>query len=261
MKKAAKIWLAIAFLFIAGGSLLFAVVLGMCEGDFSNLSTEKYTPSTYEIHEDFNMLEIRGTTADVVIVPADEAKVVCYEGEKVNYAVSVEEGVLCITEEDRREYWDFIGIFSYDYPEITVYLPQKTYASLAVEISTGDVGIGKGFSFETAAVSATTGDVEISDLQCGNLSVALTTGDVDLENVIAAQRLSVETTTGDVEFERCDAAEAFFAVRTGDVEGSFLTGKVFDAHTSTGDVKVPASVAGGTCEITTTTGDIRVFIA
>jgi len=48
-----------------------------------------------------------------------------------------------------------------------------------------------------------------------------------------------KSTTGDVKFDGCDAENVFI-------------------ETDTGKIDVPRSVAGGSCEITTDTGDIKV---
>ena len=47
---------------------------------------------------------------------------------------------------------------------------------------------------------------------------------------------------------------------TGKVVGSLLSEKVFIAETSTGKVSVPKTTTGGKCEITTSTGDIKIEV-
>ena len=58
--------------------------------------------------------------------------------------------------------------------------------------------------------------------------------------------------------KECDAAEIFVETDTGDVKGSLLSEKVFIPKSDTGDIKVPKTVTGGRCEITTDTGDIKI---
>ena len=72
------------------------------------------------------------------------------------------------------------------------------------------------------------------------------------------EKLSVERTTGNVKFSACDAAEISFKTDTGDVNGTLLSDKIFMAQTDTGRVNVPQTITGGRCEITTTTGNIRI---
>ena len=81
-----------------------------------------------------------------------------------------------------------------------------------------------------------------------------------MEDVVASESISIRTDTGDVEFEACDAPQIVIKTDTGDVKGSLLTGKEFITNSDTGKIRVPENSAGGRCEITTDTGDIRITI-
>ena len=151
---------------------------------------------------------------------------------------------------------------------------------LSIETSTGDISVN-GASAETIDCKATTGDVRMTNAVCrGDVSVKVSTGetilngltaasftsggstgDIVLEDVLIDGTLSVERSTGEVTFRNSDAAEIKVKTSTGDVTGTLLTDKIFEVHSSTGDIRVPDSVAGGKCEITTTTGDISLRIA
>ena len=110
-----------------------------------------------------------------------------------------------------------------------------------------DVGIG-------------TGKTELTDLSCGSITTVGTTGDIRMKNVIAKGSVSIERDTGDVTFDACDAAEITVRTTTGDVTGSLLSPKMFAANASTGRVDVPPSNGDGKCEITTSTGDIKIEV-
>ncbi len=105
-----------------------------------------------------------------------------------------------------------------------------------------------------------TGKVNLQDMSCRNLTSEGTTGDITLNNVIASDTFSIMRDTGDVEFRASDAAAVFVQTSTGDVTGSLLTEKVFITETDTGKVEVPKSIIGGRCEISTSTGDIRIKV-
>ena len=57
-----------------------------------------------------------------------------------------------------------------------------------------------------------------------------------------------------------DAAELEISTDTGDVKGSLLTEKVFITRSDTGRIRVPETVTGGKCKITTDTGNIEIEI-
>ena len=70
----------------------------------------------------------------------------------------------------------------------------------------------------------------------------------------------MERDTGDITFDKCDASDIYIKTSTGDVKGTLLTEKVFYTQTSTGNIDVPKTVNGGRCEITTSTGNIKINI-
>ena len=72
--------------------------------------------------------------------------------------------------------------------------------------------------------------------------------------------IDIERTTGDIKFNGCDASELVIVTDTGNVKGTLLSDKVFIAKTDTGSIKVPETVSGGKCKITTDTGDIKIEI-
>ena len=151
---------------------------------------------------------------------------------------------------------------------------------LSIQLSTGDVTL-TGISAGAIKCIVTTGDVRMQSVSCAgdvtlqcstgrttldalickNLQSEGSTGRVQLKNVVASGTISIERSTGDVTFDNSDGAEIRVKTSTGDVIGSLRTAKTFVTETSTGDVKVPESVSGGRCEITTVTGDITLQIA
>ncbi len=86
------------------------------------------------------------------------------------------------------------------------------------------------------------------------------TGTIFLKNVVAEGRFSIENGTGNVKFEKSDAAQISVKTSTGDVTGTLLSEKVFITETSTGNVRVPKTITGGKCAITTSTGNIEINI-
>ena len=133
-------------------------------------------------------------------------------------------------------------------------------ASLDVKLSTGDVEISGVSCLGDASVKLSTGDVSITDMTCNNLTSNGGTGIINMTNVIANGKFTIERSTGDVKFKKCDAAEIYVKTDTGDVTGTLLSEKIFIASTSTGKVRVPETVIGGKCKITTSTGDIKISI-
>ena len=188
------------------------------------------------------------------------------------------DGTLTVALSDDRKWYEYIGI-STESSTVTLYLPEAEYGDLLIRGSTSDVGISEDFRFESMDVQVSTGDIrvdgiaaedisvtvsmgkaELSDIRCGNLSSAGSTGDLLMERVRAAGSMLLSRDTGDIRFVACDAAEIKVTTDTGDVTGTLTSDKIFITESDTGTVRVPSSAAGGKCEITTDTGDIRIEV-
>lgn len=280
MSKAVKIWLIIAAGLVIGGSMIFAGVMSMLNWNFTNLSTSKYETNTYEITENFTDILISTNTAHIEFLPSEteKASVVCKEYVNEKHTVSVKDGVLSVEVNNTKKWYEYIGI-NFGSPKITVYLPENEYGSLNTTSSTGAVSLCEEFKFENInvdvstgailvekvsaeAISLTvsTGNTTVTEVNCKTLTSSGSTGSLYLKNVVASQSFSLKRSTGDIKLENCDAAEITIKTSTGDVKGSLLSDKVFIASASTGKVEVPKTTSGGKCEITTSTGDIKITV-
>ena len=237
-----KKWLIFGALLIVLGLAVFASVMTAYGWDIVKLSTVEYETNTFEFGGEITGLSLDADVADVSILPASDGvcRVECYEERKMKHSVALEDGTLVIRAADQREWYDRIGIFT-GVPKITVWLPE-------------------GACVEQVELKVTTGRVELTDIACENLTVKGSTGDVALDGVIADGEMNISRTTGDVRFDGCDAPKITVRATTGRVTGTLLTGKAFTAKATTGSVQVPADAPGGRCEVTTTTGDIKLEI-
>ena len=132
--------------------------------------------------------------------------------------------------------------------------------SLDLSVSTGKINLSSVNAKNDISLRTTTGDIKLNEITCKDLTSNGTTSDITLIGVVAESRFNIKTDTGDVSFDGCDASEIFVNTDTGYVKGSLLSDKIFFATTDTGKVEVPHSTTGGKCEITTDTGDIKIYI-
>ena len=231
-----------------------------------------------KITDDFNTIEIDTDVSDVTILPSEdgECRIVCSEHEKITHVGAVDGSTLNIEVLDKRNVFE--KIFT-PKMKLTVYLPRSEYGALTAETDTGSVTVDGDLTFDSVCIDTDTGDVELENVKAGEIAVGTDTGEIDCESVrctifaaktetgdislgdvIADGKFDIVSETGDVEFEDCDAASVFVTTDTGDVKGSFLTDKVIFADTDTGKVEIPKLTSGGKCEITTSTGDIKITI-
>ena len=298
MNRSTAVWLIIGGVLILAGAIIFCTVMSMLNWNFKSLDTNKYETNVYESDKSVGEVKIDVTTADVTLKPSDDGnvKVVCYENTKIRYTVTVNNGVLRITENDYRKWYDHIGINS-DSPRIDVYLPTASGYAIDMDITTGDVSIAKDFKLLAVEIRITTGDLKCLAFSAESIKIENTTGDVTLENTIVEKdvyvhytssdvtmrnvtvgehtyikgstgdvafhggfgaNLNVKTTTGDVKLDNFDAREMNVETTTGDVTGTLLTSKFFTVNTTTGDVEVERYWRGYECKIKTTTGDVKI---
>lgn len=133
--------------------------------------------------------------------------------------------------------------------------PEKLYC----KNDTGNIILEKISANEIGSES-NTGNVNLSNVQCDALEIETNTGDIIHKNVTANGKMILSSDTGNVKFDVCDASELIITTDTGDVKGTLLSEKVFITKTDTGSVKVPETLSGGKCKITTDTGDIKIEI-
>ncbi|MBQ8204008.1 MAG: DUF4097 family beta strand repeat protein [Clostridia bacterium] len=281
MKSKNIIAIIVALCSVFIGVFIVAVSLVSIDFDLSKLDTRNVTEKTYEIKDDFNSINMNGMELDVNLELSQdgECKVLCRQPERLSIGVEVENGALNISKVDNRKWYDFIGIYTFENLEITLYLPKTQYESIKISGSTCDVTIPEQFTFGQARISLSTGDIFIygkvnGDLNattntgdialCGltpkNITLQSDTGDIVLKETVALENIKIDADTGDIELEDCDAESLYLTADTGDISATLLSGKTFKAESNTGDVTAPASAEGGVCEAKTHTGDIYIKV-
>ncbi len=131
-----------------------------------------------------------------------------------------------------------------------------TAKEMELGVTTGEIEISDVTCEKSVKITVTTGETEIENLTCASFASDGSTGDITLKNVKASEKITAERSTGDVKIVGSDAPALSLKTTTGDISGSLLTDKIYNVKTSTGNISVPDSRPGGTCEIRTSTGDV-----
>ena len=131
---------------------------------------------------------------------------------------------------------------------------------LMLQASTGKIEVTTAQIDGELQCKTSTGRITLTDVTCGDTDLTTDTGRVTTSHFSSNGDLRIKTDTGDVRFDASDAKTIFVKTDTGDVEGTLSTSKIFFTQTSTGKISIPKSSTGGTCEITTGTGDIKIGI-
>ena len=294
-----KIALIIAAILLAVGILIAAV------GAISFFS-KKPSPlaaTTHTIGESFSHLTINTDTADVTLALAEDGvcRVVCRESDALKkHAVKVEEGTLSIELQNMKKWYHYLIPNFAPGSDVTIYLPQSTLDSLSISLSTGDVTVPVGLTFDHAAIKHSTGNVYFDATVQNDLLINGNTGDTTLDNGASvggcleitqttgcanvtldgesreikittdtgditlkdasAQKIALKASTGDVTLMSVDASDIAVTTSTGDVKGTLRSEKIFTSKTDTGKINVPQTTNGGKCNVETSTGDVHITI-
>ena len=240
------------------GAVLSVGALAVNGFSLDGLEGVSYEVVTYVPEGEFDRLDVSAVDAEIHIQPAQDGvcRVVCDEREDAQYSVEVQNGVLTVYCEDNWRAGIHINL---ETPLLMIELPERAYAELKVHSVSGDVDV-TGLRIDALAIDATSGEIELEKLELGSLDVETVSGDVDLQDSVASGDVRIRTTSGEVEFENADAASFEITSVSGDVEGSLQSGKSFDVHTVSGDVKLPKSASGGTFRANTTSGDVEIYV-
>ena len=259
MQKHSIVWLTVAASMVLTGCIIFIGAMSAMEWNFSKLSTNKYETNQFDLDGNVSDISIITDTADITFLPAKELKcsVVCYEEQKTKHSVSVKDGILSIELEDTRKWYDFIGIFNFTTPKITVYLPQGGYGTLSIKGRTGDIFIPEDFIFDSMHISQSTGNVTNFAPVYEGIKIRTTTGDICVENV-SAQWLDLTVSTGHITVSNviCDESVSI-SVSTGKSNVADLECKEFKTMGSTGDVSLTDVIAVEKISVERSTGDIK----
>ena len=135
-----------------------------------------------------------------------------------------------------------------------------TAEALKLTASTGGISVSNVICEGNAHIDVSTGKVNLTNTEFGNLTSDGDTGDISLDGIMVKGNMTIERDTGNVKIQDSDAAEILIETDTGDVTGNLLTDKIFIVNSDTGRIRVPKTVIGGKCEITTDTGDIKITV-
>lgn len=260
MKKSTIICLILAVLLVAAGLGLFTVAMTALNWDFSNLSTVRYETNIHEVSEAFTNIAIDTETADIVFLPSPDGKcrVECYEQENMSHSVTVQDGTLtvCLMDGSTPEgFIPHIGI-NFDIPKVMVYLPATQYAALSLHATTGDVTVPKDFSFDSADISMTTGQIDFSASAAGLVKLQTTTGNIRT-TATAVGTLELSVTTGEITVSDVTCRGTVTAdVSTGDANITNLRCENLLSQGRTGDITMKNVIASDSFSIQRTTGDI-----
>lgn len=269
MKTFVKLLIIIGVLVLVSGAILFSIGLSKNNG----VAKES---KTYLIENMVSNFKIDIDTSNIEFKISDDgtSKVVYEDTAKIKHVVEVLDNTLSIKQSDERKWYEFFA-FGYNL-NITVYLSEQAFNNLDIEASTGNISIPHDFSFASAKIKLSTGNVDfksnvtndiviesstgkitLSDIACKSLTASASTGRVQLENINVTEDVGIKTTTGRNIITNLKAENLTVTASTGKVnlKDTIINNKI-TVTTSTGDINFDKCDAGE-LEIEATTGDVE----
>lgn len=217
-------------------------------------------------------------TADFKLLPSENGtcRVECMESEKICYSVTTENSVLHIRRADSRTVFSFFKFYRALRSEpVRVYLPQDAYKSLEVKVTSGDIAVPAGYTFDTASLhsasgdiaccaecgalsaQAASGDITLKDTSCGTLALGTASGAVTLLNIKNESGGSIETASGKAQITNYKGDTLEIGTASGKVSLENAECAALHINTASGGVDLTHTVSADVMEIGTASGSIH----
>jgi len=168
--------------FVLGGALVTGG-LGMAGWDYRRLDTTVYSAVTEPEYQEFDTIKIDTKTRTVKLFKTDgDFKIDAYNYNASELTITIEDGVLLITEKFKLSAHDIGNAFNFANPhkrDITIYLPQDI-AIVNMQANAGDLLIS-GLTLEQVEVKCKNADVQIEKSTIAKVAIELTNGDINIK--------------------------------------------------------------------------------
>ena len=241
--RAKSIILIIAVILILGGLIMSFAALASTGFDWRRISQDGDTEQKRFDTEASGIREIivRERNREIILEPSVDGKIhiIYFESEKETYRIRTDDGKLTIEVEDRRRWFDFIGIHIET---------QSTTIQIPAEFS-GDVDL-----------DTKNGDVDVSDLAVkGKVKLSTSNGGILAEGLTVGGDFDADTSNGRISADNVTVGGGFDAsTKNGQIElaGVIIEGEAY-AKSSNSSITVK-DVAARVLTLDTSNGSIRL---
>lgn len=258
MKKGTIIALIVAAALILVGGIILVLGLSFAKNPASDPVTA-LVERKHGITESFDniVIDTEDCNVDVVIFDgAADPYVVVKERESTSHSVSVKDGTLKIKMNDDRRWLDFVGL-NWAPMEMTVYLPQREFASVRVTTATGHIQVPEVFTAKELALRSDTGRVTCSAQVTDDFSCYTATGSITVKGT-SPVKMHLDSNTGKITLSDVTGKEIAADNDTGKTEVKNVTCELLSCESDTGDVMLEDVLADRLLQIRMDTGDVRI---
>lgn len=259
MKETKKTAIIVAVIMIAVGIVSSVCAIAAMSFDFANINTVAFEINTYTVDEAFTAISIDGAECDINLYPSEDGtcKVVCRESDKISHTVSVTNNTLTIKRHDNRRWYEHIGVYMSSM-EIALYLPENEYEKLYAKNLSGNILAPSNFSFETAEVQSTSGNITFKASVSGALSAKTVSGELYICKTDPS-KLTAQSTSGDITIDNIDIeSNVNIKAVSGDIELSNVKCQGLTVNTTSGDIELLDCIASGSVSIESVSGNTEL---
>lgn len=166
------------------------LIVGIVGGLLTYPQMKEAEPIHEEIRvedENFQSIEVAAENAEVILVPTTDSQTKVeyvassHNGIEYSFDVIVENETLKVSSAERQ--LQFIQFdFMHTIQQITVYLPEKTYESVMIDVINGNVQVAN-MNIGDAKIETVNGKLDLAGLQTSNISVYSHNGSILLEEI------------------------------------------------------------------------------
>ena len=276
-----KSFLITAFVLILAGGLLFLFALSRVGFDVKKFGSRSYETEEIPLTEPFTSIrtDLMDCSVTLNVDPFDRTRAVLTCSEDSPVTLTVEGGVLTVTQKDTRPWYRRVGFFEFGGASVELYLPHDLRPDLHAESMSGDFRAGGLVGLGAAQVKTVSGDIEWNGASADKLEVRTSSGDISLDRASVPRGITVDTTSGDVSLNDCTAAYTLLVHTTsgdiqlknvssdgpltvetvsGELKAESVTAEnVVNLKSTSGDFLLGDFIVHETCHIKTTSGDVH----
>lgn len=259
MNGTKRAFLITAFVLILAGGLLFLFALSRVGFDVQKLGSKAYETEEISLAESFT--SIKTDLMDCTLImnddPWDKNRAVVTCSADAPVTLTVERGVLTVTQKDTRPWYRRIGFFVFGGASVELYLSRDLCPDLHAESLSGDVRVGSLVPFGSAKVKTVSGEIVWNGAAADKLEVRTTSGDISLYKASVPGGITADTTSGDVVLNDCGTENTLFVHTTsGDIQFKNIASKgPLTVETVSGQTKAEGVTVGGVTNLKSTSGD------
>lgn len=252
-------WVIFGIILIIVGGCCCASALSQVDFDYKKLQLSEGYEEKTETFDFVENLSVNITIGELeVITHTGDSILVEYSQDDHNkYVVTETNNTLTIKYENEYAFpWSW---FNFNNFYVKVSLPQQIMNNVTLKATTGEIDI-RNIDVKTLKIKATTGSVDLNNVNADDVDLSCTTGSIVIKNSTINHLLDISATTGEVKLNNVICTKITGNCTTGDIKAEDLTCPYIDFNVTTGSIKLNLIGQKSDYKITvhTTLGDSNI---